>query len=178
MIRSGRREEAGPGVPAEGGHKMHGRANVPGSKAHRGDGYDHIYAAVDDRSRWAYVEVHADQKGPTCAGFLRRTAEHFASVGVKIEAVMTYRAMNYVVSKHFAGALGSLDAQHLVTRPYRPQTNGKGRTVQPHDARGMGLREALPVQRRSAQRPPTLARHLQSPQAPHRAGRTPRRSRG
>jgi transposase InsO family protein len=112
-------------VPAGGGHKMHGRANVPGSKAHRGDGYDYLHVAVDDRSRWAYVEVHADERGHTCAGFVRRTAEHLASVGVTVEAVMTDRAMNYVVSRDFADSLEVIGARHLVTRPYRPQTNGK-----------------------------------------------------
>lgn len=110
-------------VPAGGGHKMRGRAAARPN--HRGDGYDYIHAAIDDRSRWAYVEIHADEKGPTCAGFLRRTAEHFASVGVKIEAIMTDRAMNYTLSRQFLATLGAIEAEHIVTRPYRPQTNGK-----------------------------------------------------
>lgn len=110
-------------VPAGGGHKMRGRAAARPN--HRGDGYDYIHAAIDDRSRWAYVEIHADEKGPTCAGFLRRTAEHFASVGVKIEAVMTDRAMNYTLSRKFLDTLGAIEAEHILTRPYRPQTNGK-----------------------------------------------------
>lgn len=110
-------------VPAGGGHKMRGRAAA--RPRHRGDGYDYLHVAIDDRSRWAYVEVHADERGSTCAGFLRRTAEHLASVGVSIEAVMTDRAMNYVVSREFRDSLAAIGAQHLVTRPYRPQTNGK-----------------------------------------------------
>ena len=73
----------------------------------------------------AYVEVHVDQRGPTCAGFLRRTAEHLASVGVKIEAVMTDRAKNYTLSREFLATLGAIEAGHIITRPYRPQTNGK-----------------------------------------------------
>lgn len=112
-------------VPAGGGHRMHGRANVPRSKAHRGDGYDYLHVAIDDRSRWAYVEVHTDERGPTCAGFLRRTAEHLASVGVKIEAVMTDRALNYTLSREFLATLRAIEADHILTRPYRPQTNGK-----------------------------------------------------
>lgn len=110
-------------VPAGGGHKMRGRAAARPN--HRGDGYDYLHAAIDDRSRWAYVEVHADQRGSTCAGFLRRMAEHFASVGVKVQAVMTDRAMNYTLSREFLDALTVIEANHIVIRPYRPQTNGK-----------------------------------------------------
>jgi transposase InsO family protein len=110
-------------VPAGGGHKVRGRAAARPN--HRGDGYDYLHVAVDDRSRWAYVEVHADQRGSTCAGFLRRTAEHFASVGVRIKAVMTDRAMNYTLSREFIDALAATETDHIVIRPYRPQTNGK-----------------------------------------------------
>lgn len=110
-------------VPAGGGHKLRGRAAARPS--HRGDGYDYLHVAVDDRSRWAYVEVHTDERGSTCAGFLRRAAQHFASVGVQIEAVMTDQAKNYTLSRVFLDTLAEIDASHLVTRPYRPQTNGK-----------------------------------------------------
>ena len=90
---------------------MRGRAAARSS--HRGDGYDYLHVAVDDRSRWAYVEVHANQRGSTCAGFLRRTAEHFASVGVKVHAVMTDRAMNYTLSREFLDALTGIESDHM-----------------------------------------------------------------
>jgi len=38
-------------VPAGGGHKLRGRAAARPN--HRGDGYDYLHVAVDDRSRWA-----------------------------------------------------------------------------------------------------------------------------
>jgi transposase InsO family protein len=88
-------------------------------------GYDFIHAAIDDHSRYAYVEVHPDERGPTCAGFLRRAAVHFEELGVRIEGVMTDQAKNYVLSREFQAALAAVGARHLVTRPYRPQTNGK-----------------------------------------------------
>jgi transposase InsO family protein len=38
---------------------------------------------------------------------------------------MTDQARNYTLSREFAMALADLDVAHLITRPYRPQTNGK-----------------------------------------------------
>jgi transposase InsO family protein len=38
---------------------------------------------------------------------------------------MTDRALNYTRSRAFRDALEALSTRHLVTRAYRPQTNGK-----------------------------------------------------
>jgi transposase InsO family protein len=92
---------------------------------HRGAGYDYLHAAVDDHSRYAYVEVLPDERGATCAGFVLRAEAHLAERGVKIERVLTDRAKNYVVSRDFAEALATIGAAHRITAPYRPQTNGK-----------------------------------------------------
>jgi transposase InsO family protein len=108
-----------------GGWKILGRSTETKVKKRAGRGYDYLHVAVDDHSRYAYVEVHPDERGVTCAGFILRTAEHFASLGAKVEAVMTDQAKNYTVSKAFAAALEAVQARHLTTRPYRPQTNGK-----------------------------------------------------
>jgi hypothetical protein len=31
-------------------------------------GYDYLHTALDDHSRYSYVEVHPDERGTTCAG--------------------------------------------------------------------------------------------------------------
>jgi transposase InsO family protein len=74
-------------------------------------------------SRVAYVTVYADQRGPTCASFLRDAAAWFARQGVRIERVMTDNAKNYTLSHDFQAALSDIRAQHKRTRPRRPQTN-------------------------------------------------------
>jgi transposase InsO family protein len=75
-------------------------------------------------SRVAYAVIYPDERGTTCAAFLREAATFFARLGVRIERVMTDNAKNYTDSRAFAGALDEIGARHLTTRPFRPQTNG------------------------------------------------------
>jgi transposase InsO family protein len=109
-------------IPDGGGHRFRGRGNgTPKART----GYDYVHQAIDDMSRVAYVDVFADERGPTCAAFLREAAAWFARQGVRIERVMTDNAKNYVASRDFQAALSDIGARHKRTRPYRPQTNGK-----------------------------------------------------
>lgn len=108
-----------------GGWRKLGQSSQTKAPKGRGAGYDYLHVAIDDHSRYAFVEVHPDERGETCAGFLARAAAHYEQIGVRIERVMTDQAKNYVLSKAFQGLLASLGARHILTRPYRPQTNGK-----------------------------------------------------
>ena len=49
----------------------------------------------------------------------------YAQQGVRIERILTDRAMAYTLSPVFHQAVATLGARHKTTRPYRPQTNGK-----------------------------------------------------
>jgi len=109
-----------------GGWKMHGREmGKTGEMARIKVGYDFLHVAVDDHSRVAFVQALADERAPTCAGFVRDAVAFFAAEGVTIERVMTDNARNYTPSKVFRAALEVLDIAHRRTRLYRPQTNGK-----------------------------------------------------
>jgi transposase InsO family protein len=109
-----------------GGWKIRGRNRDTRSKRYEGRiGYDYLHVAIDDHSRYAYVEALPDERGATCAGFVLRAAAHMAEQGIRIEQIMTDQARNYTVSRAFAGALADIGVDHLTTRPYRPQTNGK-----------------------------------------------------
>jgi transposase InsO family protein len=110
-------------IPGGGGHRALGRAVArPG---HRGLGYDYVHTAIDDHSRLAYAEIHPDETAPTCAGFLCRAGEFFASHGLAVEQVMTDNAFAYRHGRAFHQVLADLGADQIFTRPYRPQTNGK-----------------------------------------------------
>jgi transposase InsO family protein len=108
-----------------GGWKMLGLTTETKAPKGHGAGYDYLHVAIDDHSRYAYVEALMDERGSTCAGFVLRAAAHFASLGVDVERIMTDRAKNFVISAEFQAALTSIGATHKLTRPYRPQTNGK-----------------------------------------------------
>ncbi len=60
-------------IPAGGGWRLHGR-DAASSVANRHKktriGYDYVHTAIDDHTRLAYSEALADEKDPTCAGFL------------------------------------------------------------------------------------------------------------
>lgn len=87
-------------------------------------GWDAVHVAIDDATRLAYVEVLPDEKAVTAVGFLRRAVKHFATYGITVEQVITDNGSPYVSTAH-AVACRLLGLQHLRTRPYRPQTNGK-----------------------------------------------------
>jgi transposase InsO family protein len=109
-------------IPAGGGWRIRGRAAAP--SRHRGDGYDFIHAAVDDRSRLAYAEILPDERKETAAAFMTRALRFYAERGISIERVLTDNGGCYR-SRDFAGVLTNAGISHRRTRPYRPQTNGK-----------------------------------------------------
>lgn len=124
-------------IPDGGGHRVLGRAAGARNRAAHRDpqrprtvggrpnlGYAYLHHAVDDHSRYVYSEILTDEKKETASGFMRRALEHFTSIGVTIERVMTDNGSCYV-SRDFAKVLRDNGISHKRTRPYRPQTNGK-----------------------------------------------------
>jgi len=113
-------------IPQGGGWRMHG----PSSIDHRGSnrdriGFDYVHAAVDDHSRLAYAEVHADEKGSTAASFLLRAARFYASHGITVREVISDNAYAYRHSNDFKAALAALGARQLFIKPHCPWQNGK-----------------------------------------------------
>lgn len=111
-------------IPDGGGWRVHGRG-AGTTRGYGKVGYDFFHVAIDDHSRVVYVEAHQDEQGTTCAGFITRAIDWFASHQVSVQQVMTDNALNYRRSRVFQQALAQANARHLRTQPYRPQTNGK-----------------------------------------------------
>ncbi len=102
------------------GHRIHGARRQPVEGA--GDEYVHV--AIDDHRRVAYAEVLPDQRGPTTAGFLRRTVRWSAARGVRIARVLSDNGSAYR-ARVFHAAAQRAGLRLLRSRPYHPQTNGK-----------------------------------------------------
>ena len=52
-------------------------------------GYDYAHAIVDDHSRLAYVELHADECATTVTGFVERALRFFEQHGITSRRLMT-----------------------------------------------------------------------------------------
>jgi transposase InsO family protein len=108
------------------GHRVTGnrRDRFTDARGYGVAGWEFVHVCVDDATRLAYVEVLGDERGETAVGFLRRAVGWFASMGVKVERVMSDNGSCYRSHLH-AQACRELGLRHLRTRPYRPRTNGK-----------------------------------------------------
>jgi transposase InsO family protein len=89
-----------------------------------GAGWETLFVAVDDHARVAFTAMHPDEKAPRAVTFLRDAVAYYASLGVRIERLLTDNGSAFR-SKEFANACAALGIRHKFTRAYRPQTNGK-----------------------------------------------------
>ena len=89
----------------------------------RGIGWDMVHLAIDDHSRVSFAQVLPDEKAVSCVQFLRQAVAYYASLGVRIERVMTDNGTGY--KSTFKAACDELSIRHIKTRPYTPKTNGK-----------------------------------------------------
>lgn len=103
------------------GHRITGDRTL---NRNRGIGWDMVHLAIDDHSRVSFALIKTDERGENCAQFLREAVAYYASLGVRIDRVMTDNGSGYV-SKAFRRTCGELGIRHVRTRPYTPKTNGK-----------------------------------------------------
>ena len=111
------------GIPDGGGWRIHGKGN-DGHGGHSGVGYRYIHTAVDDRTRIVYSEILDNEQATTAAGFWRRAATWYQSIGIEPQRVITDNGSCYR-SGLWHRACAETGTIVKKTRPYRPQTNGK-----------------------------------------------------
>jgi transposase InsO family protein/transposase-like protein len=105
------------------GHRILGRQTGLVNR-HLGIGWEFVHVCIDDASRVAFSQVMKDEKKESAVAFLKAVVAYYASLGVRIERVMTDNGSCYR-SKAFASACKVLGLKHMRTKPYTPKTNGK-----------------------------------------------------
>ena len=107
------------------GHRITGNRAVAGPRnGPNRAGWEYLHVAIDDCSRVAYAELLADESAASAVVFLQHAVQWLASLGLRVDAVMTDNAFCYV-KRQFTDATRTLGMRHLRTRPYTPRTNGK-----------------------------------------------------
>jgi transposase InsO family protein len=99
---------------------------VTGDRSQRGrsGGWEYVFAAVDDHSRLAYVEVRENERKEKATSFLLSALRYYRRMGIRVRAVMTAGARAFQ-SKRFQRVLRWLGIKHRTTPPYTPRVNGK-----------------------------------------------------
>ena len=127
-------------IPTGGGWRLHGRTRRSRREPARGKiGYDYVHTAIDDRTRLAYSEIHADEKDipapvPAPRAGLVRHPRH-------PRATCPDRQRDGLPTWHRLGlGLLGLAAQTTLHQTRLPLDQRQSRTLQPHPAHRMGLR--------------------------------------
>ena len=105
-------------IPDGGGHRFVGRQQGMKHRAATSDregtrdaryqprlGVGFLHTVIDDHSRFAYVEMHSDERSQTAIAVLRRAVAHFARLGVEVERVLTDNGSAYRLSGSIARSL-------------------------------------------------------------------------
>jgi transposase InsO family protein len=90
----------------------------------KGPGWEYVHVCIDDASRIAFSQVMKTEKKGCAVAFLKAAVAYYASLGVKVERVMTDNGSCYK-SFAFRRACKRLGLKHIRTKPYTPKTNGK-----------------------------------------------------
>jgi transposase InsO family protein len=88
-------------------------------------GYEWVHSLLGDHSRYAYSELHHDERATTVTGFLERGLAAFAARGIEVKRLMSDNARTYTHNRALAELLASRGIRHLLIPPRRPQVNGK-----------------------------------------------------
>jgi transposase InsO family protein len=108
------------------GHRITGDRKGQSNRRSRGEGigWEFVHVAIDDASRIAFAKVMANEKKQSATAFLTAAVAYYASLGVKLERVMTDNGSCYK-SLAFRRLCKRLGLKHIRTKPYTPKTNGK-----------------------------------------------------
>jgi transposase InsO family protein len=104
------------------GHRITG--DRTGQSNRRGVGWEYVHVAIDDHSRIAFAKIMGSERKRSATAFLKAALAYYASLGIKVERVMTDNGSCYK-SFAFRRLCKTLGLRHIRTKSYTPKTNGK-----------------------------------------------------
>jgi transposase InsO family protein len=107
------------------GHAVTGDRQASGAEKRMRVGYEWVLSLVDDHSRLAYSELHADERAATVTAFVERGLAFYAAHGIEPKRLLSDNAFVYRHNRSLHELLTERAIKHLFIRPRRPQTNGK-----------------------------------------------------
>jgi len=108
------------------GHRVTGDPHRTGAEKRSRVGWEFCHSIIDDHSRIAYSELHADdEKADTVTAFLRRALAFYAELGIAPQRLQTDNAWTYTHNLALAALLGRHRIRHRTIPPRTPKRNGK-----------------------------------------------------
>jgi transposase InsO family protein len=139
------------------GHRITG--DRTGQSNNRGVGWEYVHVCIDDHSRVAFAKIMPNEKKRSAIAFLKAALAYYASLGIKVQRVMTDNGSCYK-SFAFRRACKRLGLSHIRTKPYTPKTNGKAERFIQTSLREWAYAQAYPNSReRKAELPTWLHRY-------------------
>jgi transposase InsO family protein len=121
------------------GHAFTGDRYRSGGEKQMRIGYEWVHSIVDDHTRYAYSELHTDERAATVTGVVERALAHFAELGIEPKRLLSDNAWAYRHNRSLRELLEAHRIEHRFIRPRRPQTNGKVERYQQTLKREWGL---------------------------------------
>jgi transposase InsO family protein len=107
------------------GHAVTGDRHRTGAELRMHVGFEWVHSLVDDNSRYAYSELHRDEKAATVTAFVERGLAVFAALGIEVRRLISDNAWAYTRNRSLAQLLSERGIRHLLIPYRRPQVNGK-----------------------------------------------------
>jgi transposase InsO family protein len=121
------------------GHAVTGDRRRSGAEKRMRIGHEWVHSIVDDHSRYAYSELHRDQRAATVTAFVERALAHFLELGIEPKRLLSDNAFVYRHNRSLRELLHTHGIEHRFIRPRRPQSNGKVERYQQTLKREWGL---------------------------------------
>jgi transposase InsO family protein len=107
------------------GHAVTGDRRRSGAEKRMRIGYEWVHSLVDDHSRYAYSELHPDERAATVTGFVERGLADVSAHGIVVTRLMSDNAFVYRRNRSLRELLARNGIRHLLIPIRRPQVNGK-----------------------------------------------------